>query len=244
MKRMHSSLGAPLMMGLLTTSLLYAQGPQTPTGPGNLALAGPAGPHKPHGPHQANRQALTALTTVAGTFQQLTANDDFIADGFTLNTGTTTTQVRFPSNLGQAIQAAAQVGQAVTVTGFAEITPTGENVFRLAKLEVGKTVIVNATPPTPPANQQTPTPKTVTAKVADYQLDREGQAKGLILSDQTTVRMPPHLAGQLISLAPKGTTVTVEGYVKPLGQGQVMLQKHDRLEASVLTVNGQAYWVR
>ncbi|QKZ14182.1 hypothetical protein [Spirosoma sp. KUDC1026] len=80
--------------------------------------------------------------------------------------------------------------------------------------------------------------------MADFRLNREGQINGLIMSDQTVVKVPPHVAGQLATLVPKGSTITVDGYAQPLGEGQVQLQKHTTVRASVLTVGGQSYLIQ
>jgi hypothetical protein len=119
----------------------------------------------------------------------------------------------------------------------------GEATFKLVKLDAGKAQVVDA-PPAQPQNPVTPTRQSISGKVADYQLNREGQVNGLIMSDQTVVKVPPHVAGQLATLAPKGSTVTVDGYAQPLGEGQVQLQKHATVRASVLTVGGQSYLIQ
>ncbi|WP_138991691.1 hypothetical protein [Larkinella sp. C7] len=269
---------AKLMTGLLLTGCLlaphlYAQtAPDQPNGPEvttlSPGLAPPAfvqpRPERPGGPGRhpghrpdrreargplGRREGLTALTTVTGTVGQLTGNDDFILNGFTLkNASGSVTTVKFPAHLGQSVQQAVKAGGNVSVTGFSETTPRGENLFRMTSLTAGKTTVTDAPPvalSTPPA---TPTMSTVTGKIADYQLDREGRVNGLILSTsgdaKTIVRIPSNVVAQLSNLATKGSTITVQGFAKIPHEGQVQLEKATILRASVLTINGQQYLVR
>lgn len=254
MKTNNVILHTALLLGSLTVSTTFAQQTNATNAPIQLAdVAGPKGPkphHGPGGPHAPQPSAITALTTISGTVNQLTANDDGVLNGFTLNTGSATQAVRFGAHLGQQVSAAVKAGSRVTVTGYQKTSPagpdanlTGETTFQLVKLDAGKTQIVDA-PPAKPQNPTTPTQQTVSGQVADYQIDRSGRVGGLLMADQTVVKVPAHLAGQLATLAPKGSTITVNGFVQPLGEGQVQLQKRNVLRASVLTVGGQSYLLR
>ncbi|MEZ0607920.1 hypothetical protein ACAW74_05350 [Fibrella sp. WM1] len=232
-----------LLMGTCMTTITHAQIPAEPlASPIQLAGGGPR-PPRPGGGHPIQPQAITSLTTLSGTVGQLTANEDGILNGFTLNANATTQPVRFGTHLGQQVEAAIKAGSRVAVMGYSKVSPQGETLFQLVKLDAGKTQLVDS-PPAIPQNPMTPTRQTINGKVADFQLDREGRANGLVLADGTVVKMPPHVAGQLTTLAPKGSTVTVDGYAQPLGDGQVQLQKHAIVRASVLTVGGQSYLIQ
>ena len=268
-----------LLTGSLIAPPLYAQNPvgsppngpevsaSTPGLPGQLDRVGmerPGGPGRPgrHGrisdPRTGLRdpqgspgrdRGLTALTTITGTVGQLTGNDDFIVDGFTLkNASGTLTTVKFPAHLGQSIQQAIKSGGTISVTGFSDLTPDGENRFRMTSLTAGKTTILDAPPTALPTPPPAPTVSTLTGKVADYQLDREGRVNGFMLTTsgdtKTIVRIPAHVAFQLSTLLSKGGTVTVQGYSKIPHEGQVQLEKVNILRPTVLTINGQQYLVR
>ncbi|CCH00228.1 hypothetical protein FAES_2219 [Fibrella aestuarina BUZ 2] len=232
-----------LLIGTCMTSITHAQSPAaSPAPPSQLAGGGPT-PPRPGGGHPIQPQAIMSLTTLSGTVGQLTANEDGILNGFTLNTNATPQPVRFSTHLGQQVEAAIKAGSRVTVMGYNKVSPQGETLFQLVKLDAGKTQLVDA-PPAIPQPPTTPSRQTISGKVTDFQLDREGRANGLVLTDGTVVKMPPHVAGQLTTLAPKGSTVTVDGYAQPLGDGQVQLQKHTIVRASVLTVGGQSYLIQ
>jgi ribosomal protein S8E len=176
---------------------------------------------------------------------QWVGNDDAILEGFTF-TGSTNapTTVKFPAHLGQQVQKAIKPGGNVSVTGYTETTPNGESRFRMTSLTSGKTTITDAPPVAPATAPAAPAQTTVTGKIADYRLGRDGRVNGLVLDDKTIVRVPAHVAYQLTNLATKGTTITVQGSPKSLRDGQVQLEKTNILNASVLTINGQQYLVR
>jgi len=209
--------------------------PGRPGGPGKTSDFGPG--RQPRG--------LTSLTTVSGTVGQLTGNDDYILDGFTLNAGSgPATTVKFPPHLGQQVQKAVKAGSNVSVTGYSETTPKGETFFLMNSLTAGKSTVNNTAPVRPATLPETPALTTATGKIADYRLDRGGRVNGLVLDDKTVVSIPSHVAYQLTNLAKKGSTITVQGYPRNLREGQVQLEKVNILRASVLTINGQQYLVR
>ena len=203
------------------------------------------GPGRGQRPDRGERDGLTSLTTVSGTVGQWIGNDDAILDGFMLTSGSgSPTPVKFPPHLGQQVQKAIKSGSSVSVTGFSETTPQGETRFRMNSLTAGKTTVFDA-PPTPrTTTPETPTLTTVTGKISDYRLNRDGRVSGLVLDDKTIVSIPPHVAYQLADLAKKGSAITVQGYPKTIHDGQVQLEKVNILRASVLTINGQQYLVR
>jgi hypothetical protein len=203
---------------------------------------GPKGGKHGHGQFG---HGLTSLSTVTGTVGKLVSNDDMIFDGFMLNAGAATpTTVKFPPHLGEQIQKAVKTGSTVSVTGYADGAPQGETRFRLVSLTSGKTTVFDAPPARPTTPPAAPTLTTTTGKITDYRLDKQGRVTGLVLSDNTVVKIPSHVAYQLTNLATKGAAITVQGYAKPLREGQVQLEKTNILRASVLTINGQQYLVR
>ena len=273
MKTNATLLTGLLLTGSLLAPHLYAQtAPGQPNGPEVTTLTPglplpdfdqprPERPGRPdrHPGHRpggrearsplGRREGLTALTTVTGTVGQLTGNDDFILNGFTLkNASGTVTTVKFPAHLGQSVQQAVKAGANVSVTGFSETSPRGENLFRMTSLTAGKTTVLDAPPTALPTPPPAPTVSTLTGKVADYQLDREGRVNGFMLTTsgntKTIVRIPAHVAFQLSTLLSKGGTVTVQGYSKIPHEGQVQLENVNILRPTVLTINGQQYLVR
>ena len=260
---------AILVASLLTAPLVDAQNQPTADASAPAVALTPPGPDGPRGPHaggpgrggrhgeghqpdQPGRpgegrfdRGLTSLTTVSGTVGQWVANDDAILDGFTFSgSANAPTTVKFPPHLGQQVQKAIKPGSSISVTGFMDKNPRGESTFNMVSVTAGKTVIANTPPAAPATPPPAPTLTTVSGKISDYRLGRDGRVNGLVLDDKTVVRIPPHVAYQLTNLATKGSTVTVQGYGKNLRDGQVQLEKTNILNASVLTINGQQYLVR
>ncbi|MFD1141085.1 hypothetical protein ACFQ4C_08195 [Larkinella insperata] len=194
-------------------------------------------------PREPNRAGLITLTTLSGTVQQLTANDEAILNGFVLGTGSSTVIIRFPARMGKSISNIAKTGSSVTVSGYSKPTPEGESVFQLVNLTAGKTTVTD-TPANPPAVLPTPSLRTFEGKVAEFLVDKQGRTRGLLLTDQTLIKVPPHVADQLVSLAPKGSSISVNGFQHSLGDGEVQLNKRTIVQAAQLTVNGQTFLVR
>ncbi|MBO0948648.1 hypothetical protein [Fibrella forsythiae] len=212
---------------------------------GGLGQAGRPGKMGRKGGPEGRSHGLTSLTTVTGTVGELTGNDDYILNGFTLSgNAAPAMSVQFPAHLGQQVQKAVKAGSSVSVTGFADTTPDGETRFHMTSLTAGKTTVFDAPPAVPANTPPTPVLTTTTGKITDYKLDRKGRVNGLEINDNTIIRVPPHIAYQLTNLAKKGTDITVQGYATPMRDGQVQLQKVNILRASVLTINGQQYLVR
>ncbi|MEZ0542072.1 hypothetical protein [Fibrella arboris] len=214
-------------------------GPQDGPGQGGPGRPGKIG--RKGGPN-GRETGLLPLTTVTGSVGELTGNDDYILNGFTLTGGSKPMTVQFAPHLGKQVQQTIKAGSSVSVTGFADTRPDGESRFHMTSLTAGKTTITDAPPATPPA-PVAPVMSTITGKITDYKLDRSGRVNGLVINDNL-VHVPPHIAYQLTNLAKKGTDITVQGYTRTLGEGQVQLQKANILRASVLTINGQQYLVR
>ena len=249
MRHNHYLAGFLLIVTLVTGFTLRAQ----PSGYLLSANSLP-GPSRSPSPSQLNPdnwtgirspyyQEMIALTTVSGTVQQLIANEDDILDGFALTTGSSTIAIHFPPHLGQSIQPVAKPGTPVSVTGFAETGPDGQPHFQLTQLTTGDAVISDI-PPAQSITQAAPTQTSLKSKVVEYRSDNEGRTSGLILADQTLVRIPLLLAGQLVRMIPTGSTIAVNGYVQQPAEGHVRLHTHIIMQASVLTINGQSYLIR
>ncbi|QKZ14183.1 hypothetical protein [Spirosoma sp. KUDC1026] len=163
MQTKQVTLYTALLLGMLVAPLLHAQVPAgAPAPPVQLADAGPK-PPMPGGPRGPRSQAITSLTTLSGTVGQLTANEDGILNGFTINASSTAQTVRFGTHLGQQINAAVKSGNRVTVTGYSELSPMGEAMFKLVKLDAGKSQVVDA-PPALPQNPVTPTRQNISVR--------------------------------------------------------------------------------
>ena len=227
--------------------------PPLPTEAGGPA--GPNGPRPPRGPHgpgkggpKGEHGGLQTITDVRGTLSTYVANnDDQVYDAFVLRpeTGAADT-VRFPRHLGQQLQAAARAGSAVTVSGVRHTGPDGRPHFRFVSLSSGGQTI-NDAPPVRPSTP--PTAETTTAKgsIKELRRDPKGRIRGVVLSDQTVVRLPPHALEQLGDKLTVGATLEATGNLRTAqaGEARVAGTTAPRMvHAQTLALGGVKYLVR
>ena len=216
-------------------------GPEGRPGPGGPGGAGPAG----RGPRGGR---LQALTDVRGTLTAYLANnDEQVYNAFVLRpeSGAADT-IRFPRHLGQQLVAAAKPGSAITVTGFRETGPRGRNHFRFVSLTSGGQT-VNDAPPARPATP--PTPETTTAKgtIKELRRDPKGHIRGVVLSDQTVVQLPPTAVEQLSDKLTVGASLEAAGNLRTAhpGEARATTAAPARVvRAETLTLAGVKYLVR
>ncbi|MDU0370649.1 hypothetical protein ACFPAF_09620 [Hymenobacter endophyticus] len=230
-----------------------AAGSTTAAVPAPSVAGGPAGapqlpPPPPGGPgHKPGRPAPPAvqeLSDFSGTLTQYVAtNDEQIVDGFVLNTGSATDTVRLPRHAAQQLMAAAKAGSRVTVNGYRHTGPDGRAALHMVSLTAGGQTI-KPTPPTPSATPPTEASTTVKGTVSSLRKDREGRVNGLILNDQTIVRVPPHAAEQLSAKLRTGATIEATGYLHTPRTGEVALRPVRSLRAETLTLDGVRFLLR
>ncbi|MDO7845138.1 hypothetical protein Q5H92_02130 [Hymenobacter sp. M29] len=225
-----------------------------PEGPG-----GPRGPRGEHGPKGGprgergpgpggERGGLQTITDVRGTLSSYLANnDDQVYDAFILKpaSGAVDT-VRFPRHLGQQLQAAAKAGNAVTVSGVRHTGPDGRSHFRFVSLTSGSQT-VNDAPPVRPTTP--PTPETATAKgtIKELRRDPKGRVRGVVLSDQTVVQLPPSALEQLGDKLTVGAAVEATGNLRTAQAGEARVAGTSAprvVHAQTLALGGVKYLVR
>lgn len=200
----------------------------------------PKGPHPGPGMEKPKPETLKEITTLTGTVSKMSANDDFVYDGFYLNGNGGQILVKFPPHLGSQVKAMAGQGSQISIKGFEDTAPNGEKSFRMKSITVnGKTVA-----DTPPAVPQTP-PQEVAATgsgtVTELQKNKEGNAVVGIFVDDTLLKVPPHLYEQLEKSVQKGAKISYTGFRKPENSGEVAEKKINIVRAKTISVNGKEY---
>ncbi|GAB3875043.1 hypothetical protein GCM10028824_29400 [Hymenobacter segetis] len=225
-------------------------GPRPPRGPRG-EHGGPRGEHGPgkDGPgRRGEHGGLQTITDVRGTLSSYVANnDDQVYDAFILRpaTGAADT-VRFPRHLGQQLQAAAKAGSTVTVSGVRHTGPDGRSHLRFVSLTSGSQTI-NDAPPVRPTTP--PTPETATAKgsIKELRRDPKGRIRGVVLSDQTVVQLPPHALEQLSDKLTVGATLEATGNLRTAQPGEARVAGTTAprvVHAQTLALGGVKYLVR
>jgi hypothetical protein len=185
---------------------------------------------------------------VRGTLSSYVSNnDDQVYDAFILKpeSGAADT-VRFPRHLGQQLQSAAKAGSAVTVSGVRHTGPDGRSHFRFVSLTSGGQTI-NDAPPVRPSTP--PTPETTTAKgtIKELRRDPKGRVRGVVLSDQTVVQLPPHALEQLGDKLTVGAALEATGNLRTAQTGEARVADTTAprvVHAQTLALGGVKYLVR
>ncbi|GAB2852334.1 hypothetical protein [Hymenobacter ruber] len=235
----------------------------TPTTPPPAEGEGPDGPRPPRGPHGGPRGehgpqggpgrrgehgGLQTITDVRGTLSSYVANnDDQVYDAFVLKpeTGAVDT-VRFPRHLGQQLQAAAKAGSTVTVSGVRHTGPDGRSHFRFVSLTSGSQTI-NDVPPVRPTTPPTPESATAKGSIKELRRDPKGRIRGVVLSDQTVVQLPPHALEQLSDKLTVGATLEATGNLRTAQPGEARVAGTTAtrvVHAQTLALGGVKYLVR
>ncbi len=225
-----------LLMALtILTAIVAVQSSAQPGPAGRLPAPGPDG-----GPR---RQALQQVNAYNGQVGEWTTNDDFIYDGFYLQSTQGKFLVKFPAHMGDQLLKTIKKGNAVTVNGVEEINPAGEREIRLVNLIANGKTIVDA----PPATLPDPSAETQTSgsgKITAFQKNREGEVNGYILDEKIILRVPPHVNRQLDTLIAKGSAVSYSGIKKSATNGEASSGNYTIIHCQTITVNGTQYMIR
>lgn len=166
----------------------------------------------------------------SGRVQQLLRNHGDEVDGLRLEDGF---EVRFPPHIGHQVVEFIQPGDDITLKGQNVTRPRGEIVFDVTQIEFeGQTITVDH-PPHPhcsEAKEKTEPTMTVCGTVSRFVTNPHGDVDGLVLSDQTEVKFPPHQGQALQEFVRIGDEVRAEGRRHVTRRGDIHLHA-DRIVA-------------
>lgn len=185
-------------------------------------------------PIQKENQLAPSTETVAGRVKTFVKNDHDDIDGITLENGSS---IHFPPHMSDAVTKLVQVGDLIEVHGHDKTLKHGEKVFEAERIGKDRES-VEIKPPRPPRGgprgpkgpRESEEPMTVTATVREFHSNRHGDVDGLILSDGTEVKVPPHQGADLQEVAKVGSEVRVEGRRHQTPHGDIHLHA-DRVKA-------------
>jgi hypothetical protein len=211
----------------------------TPPAPG-MRGEGPGRPGPGARPPHESLRTITAFTGQAGTW---VANDNFVYDGFYLQTGGSKYLVKFPASMGAQLKNIVKSGSTITINGSADSLPTGEKQIRLVSVVAdGKTIY--ETPPTPPSTAATPETAEGSGKITSLQKNQAGDVTGLVLDNKTILRIPPHVARQLGQIVTSGSSISYRGVKRQTATGEVASADYKIVHCESLTANGTQYLTR
>ncbi|MEI6682217.1 MAG: hypothetical protein WCO44_06295 [Bacteroidota bacterium] len=195
--------------------------------------------HKPHAPG-ADKKPLQQITAFPGQVTGWVNNDDFIYEGFYLQSGNTKYMVKFPTHMGIELTAAVKTGNTATVNGVEKASATGEKEINLVSILADGKTINESTPAkvaTPPAKELT----TASGKITLLQKDRHGKVNGFILENKTILRVSQPVAEQILKLAVVGTTISCTGEKQNLHNGEATAEVYTIIRCKTITINGKQY---
>ncbi|RYU77964.1 hypothetical protein [Hymenobacter persicinus] len=212
------------------------------------------GPHGPAGPGRPGEdRALQPVQSLSGTLTRYVTNPEGLYDGFVTTLNGTETTVHFPLHMAKAVMAAAKPGQTISFgavagrRGPAEAgTATAQPAARLELVSVqnGSTPLLMQRPERPRDPEATaPAATTWNGRISELRRDDRGQVRGLVLTDNTLLLLPPHVAIQLGDKLKVGETVQATGSALTLREGMVAATDVRRVHAQTLTVGGVQYLV-
>lgn len=190
-----------------------------------------------HGPVVKN--PLQRISAYNGIIMEQTYNEDFIFDGFYLNTLASVFLVKFAPYFGERIAA---LGKELTVNGVLKYAPDGVQELELVSVSgKGQTVYVYDRKPVPPG--LSPQDNFVKGEGKVKAVNRD-EIRGYVLDNGVVLRFPEHVMSQLSSMIQEGTVVEYTGEEKILRQGEVRVRPYRIVNCRTISLNGTPYLVR
>jgi hypothetical protein len=205
-----------------------------------MAIAFTSNAQKKPCPQKEKEKPLQEITAFTGQVAGWVNNDDYVYDGFYLQTSTTKFLVNFPPHMGSELTTAIKTGSTIVVNGVEKNCPTGEKVIKLVSVSANGTTI-NETPPVKPATPPVKELVNSSGKIIELQKDKQGKVKGFILENKTILRVCPSVAEQLTKLAVVGTSITYSGDKKALCTGEATAETYTIIHCKTITINGKQY---
>jgi len=177
---------------------------------------------------------------VSGQIVGWVSNDDFVYDGFNLQTTNGIFLVKFPTNKGVQLTSAVQIGNTITVNGFEIISKQGEKGIKPIGVTFnGKNVFDSI--PLSPTVAQVKENISSNGKIVELQKDKQGKLKGLILDNKIILRVPKSFSEQFVKEAVVGKIVSFAGVKQILRNGEVAAVSYTIIRCKTITINGKQY---
>ena len=185
-------------------------------------------------------KAKALSVEMSGTITEWTHNDDFLYDGFYLQSGGESYFVKFPPHMAKAVY---DCGKTVTVQGTQKRSSEGVGEIHIISVKGNGVTVIHIPPPRP---TKAPVEKSISGQgvVTQLQLNKKGDVSGFFLDNGTILRVPPHIARQLTQLIHEKTVLEYTGIVKTLKEGEMSKGDYIIIRCQTITVNGTQYLTR
>lgn len=181
---------------------------------------------------------LKQVSVFSGKVGDWKNNDNFVYDGFYLQTEKGVLLIRFSSYMGSQLTTALKTGNTITVNGV-ENKKTKD--IKLVSATADGVTIYD----TPPAiaTEKVAANEFIkgSAKISEIQKDKRGKAIGFLLDNKTILRMKLNAKDEFMKLAIIGTEISYTGVKKVLHNGEVASVSYTIIHCKTITINGKQY---
>jgi len=196
-----------------------------------------------HIPKKTVKPHLEPISLVIGQPTAWVNNENFVYDGFYVQTVSDRVLIKFPVNMGNKIRAAVRIGVIVNVSGVITTNLIGDKEMKLVKLNTDKEAIyTNKTNPKQSKAKQTIVKSE--GKITQIQIDKEGKINGYILENKLILRVPITVGEQLRNIVIEGSTISYTGVNRVIAEGEVSSKLYDVVICKTITVNGNEFLVK
>ena len=196
-----------------------------------------------HPAKKVNKIHLQPISLIIGQPTAWINNEDFVYDGFYIQSVSDRILVKFPTYMGTKIRAAIRIGIIVNVSGVLTTNLIGDKEMKLVKLTTDNEVIYNNKPIVNPSKVK-PSIVKDEGKITQVQIDKEGKIKGYILDDKKILRVPIVVGEQLRNIISEGSIISYVGVNRVIADGEVSSRLYDVVICKTITVNGKEFLVK
>jgi len=192
------------------------------------------------GPPEAAAPSLQQVTTFTGTVNEWINNDDYVYDGFYLQTTAGKLLVKFAPHMGAQIVKAIKTGNTVSVNGTSSVNPEGIREIHMVTIMANGQTITDV-PPAAPIAPEDAGAINGKGKITGLRLDKEGRVNGFVVDSKIILKTPPHIAAQLNALLTTGSDISFTGIKKQGNNGEAMADNYSIVHCQTITINGTQY---
>ena len=190
-----------------------------------------------------NKIHLQPISLVMGQPTAWVNNENFVYDGFYIQSVSDRVLVKFPTYMGTKIRASVRIGIIVNVSGVVTTNLIGDKEMKLVKLTTDNEVIYNSQPKLKPSKSK-PTIVKDEGKITQIQIDKAGKINGYILDDKRILRVPIKVGEQLRNIVSEGSTISYVGVNRIIAEGEVSSKLYDVVICKTITINGKEFLVK
>ena len=189
---------------------------------------------------KAENKPLEQVMAFSGQVGSWAYNEDYVYNGFYLQTTSDKYLVKFPTHMGNELTTALKTGSTITVNGVECASPQGGKEIKMVSIiddgkEISNSPLVKT--------DVKPVIEIIkgSGNIIELQKDKKSKIIGFILDNKTILRVSQHVAIQLNKLAVVGTSISYSGDKKHLRNGEVAANDYILLLCQSITINGKQY---